>query len=96
VNSLTSLSQTRFVRAAGMSCPVCHSSAIEFENPEPVHGAATKMETVCADCNARWFIEARVIGYQLIDPGSVTTAYQRRQECRAKRRRTHVYFCLAA
>ena len=92
----TPLSQTRFVRDAGMSCPVCGSSAIEFEYPEPLQGAATHMQTVCADCHARWFIEARVIGYQLIDPGLAAMAQQRRQQCRAKRRRTHIYFCLAA
>lgn len=85
------LSQTRFVRAAGMSCPVCCSSAIEFEYPEPVHGAATNMETVCADCHARWFVQARVIGYRLIEPGLITTGQQRRQQCRAKHRRTHFH-----
>ena len=87
----TPLSQTRFVRDAGMSCPICGSSAIEFEYPEPLHGAATQMQTVCAHCRAGGFIEQRVIGYQLIDPGSVMTAQQRRQQCRAKHRRTHCY-----
>ena len=96
MNMQVPLSQTRFVRDAGMSCPVCGSSAIEFEHPEPVQGAATKTETVCADCHARWFIAQRVIGYQLLDPGAVMTTQQRRQLCRAKRRRTHIYFCLAA
>lgn len=96
MNRQTPLSQTRFVRDAGMSCPVCASSAIEFEYPEPLHGAATQTQTVCAHCHARWFIEARVIGYQLIDPGAVMTTQQRRQQCRAKRRRSHVYLCFSA
>lgn len=83
------LSQTRFVRDVGMSCPVCQSSAIEFEYPEPVQGASAHIETVCVDCHARWFIEVRVTGYRLIDPGTGFTAHRRREQCRAKRRRTH-------
>lgn len=82
------LSQTRFVRDAGMSCPVCQSSAIEFEYPEPEQGATARMETVCEDCHARWFIEFRVTGYRLIDLGNVVTAQLRRQRCQAKRWRS--------
>jgi C4-type Zn-finger protein len=90
------LSQTRFVRDAGISCPVCHSSAIECEYPVPIHGMSSRMETTCSDCHARWFVNVRVTGYRLIDPGSAVTAQVRRQRCRKKHRRTHAFVTLAA
>ena len=83
------LSQTRFVRDAGLSCPVCQSSAVAFEYPEPKAGASTRMETVCDDCHARWYIESRVIGYELIDFGSTHNGQTRRKLCQAKHRRRH-------
>jgi hypothetical protein len=84
------LSQRRFVRHGGMRCPVCRSSAIENAYPEHLQGAWTQSETTCSDCRARWFIEARVSGYRLIEPSPALTEQRRRRQCQAKRRRIHV------
>ena len=91
MNPQSVLSQTRFVRDAGMSCPVCRSRAIEYEYPMRVHGMSSRMETTCADCHARWFVSVRVTGYRLIDPGSRVTAQIMHPRRRTKRRRTRAF-----